>query len=489
MAIVNSTKSGVWSDTTLWSTSALPLSADNVIIFHTVTANINTRVSTISPGCADATTCFLFLSSNVSLSADIFVNVSNFIWTEASSFVVYNQTFPSRTELVGNLYGVATRNIFRNTTSGIVDIRGNLYGYPLDGSRVDGYYTNRGTLNVFGNINPPPFFGGFNSNRQISIIQNHSAVNIFGNVFTVDDPDYAAFSSPTVASIDNIGANAICNVVGSIIAQRSNTTSQVGYGILNRGTNSVVNITGGVIGGTSGLMYGVYNNSSGCIVNLFGSVSGVASNCYGIFNNSGRVFVYGESRGGIGSGAHGVYNNSNTGYVFVRKAVGNGFGAGSAGATIYPAFGTAAGLFNNAISGTCVVGSIECGLRGQFPTTGNIYLCAGNLTNATFTDGAGRLITLYLPGSASTYTPLVSDVRLNTVYDQNKRMGTLAIPLTSQVNFGVPLDNTLGGAVFDSNTVFSIKPSTIRLEKNSIGERISFLPTIKLINNTISNLS
>ena len=490
MANINSTKNGNWSDATVWSTSALPASADDVYLFHVVTANINTKVNTIYTG-SNANTGFLILIPNVSLSANVFVNQATFDISVNNAFVQYSQVFPAQTELVGNIYGNAPRVFLRNSSSGTVTIRGNIYSQSIGYIFYAPSVYNAGILNVRGNINGAPFAGGFQGNQLagVSTVQNVSVINVFGTVYSIDDPTYAGNQS-IVPGIDNTGANAVVNVVGRVQGQRGGTdASRFTYGIRNTGTNSVVNITGGVVGGGINC-YAIYNNSSTGVINLYGSVSGgTGTSTIGIYTNAGRVHVFGESRGGSGSGSNGVYNNSNTGYVFVRKAVGNGFGAGSAGAPVYPAVGSASGLNNAAISGICMVESMECGPRGAFPVTGIIYLSAGTGTNATFTNGSNQTITLFLPGSASTYTPSVSDVRLGVVYDEFKKTGTLAMPLTSQVNFGVPVDDASGGAVFDSNAVFTVKPSNLRLQKNSVGERISFVPTIEQINNIINNLT
>jgi hypothetical protein len=205
-------------------------------------------------------------------------------------------------------------------------------------------------------------------------------------------------------------------------------------------------------------------------------------------NSTGSVFVYGEARGGRGSGSHGVYNTVNNGFVYVAKAVGSGFGAGSTSNLVnFPSFGAANGLFNNAISGMCYVEEIECGLRGMFPVAGMIYLSATPNTKAVFQDGMGRQLTLF-SSTPAIYLPLSSDVRAGLSFNNNSLTGSLGMPRPNQVNSGVPVDNTEGSAVFDSNSVFQIPVSAIG-EQGSMGARIKLIATNNSVQALINNLS
>lgn len=479
MADIYARQSGNWNSTSTWDGGVIPSVNDDVYTNNfTVTVNTNAvcRMLTNNAGLSTAGGFFTMLSG-FSLSAMNIVAGGN----NANYFGSFTNTSPASCVIYGNM----TANnqvqqqqrplVFQNTSTGRVDIYGNV-GDWFNGSQInhsgDSYFSNNtGIMNIYGNV-----VGGFPGTNAYTLANvGNGTVNIFGNVFGSPYPD----NSSSNHAILNSSTGQI-NVSGSVYGNDS------GIGIVNS-SSGTVSITGNVFGGRS--YTGISNSSSG-IIRVFGNVLGslVGGASVGITNSSsGSAFVFGTAKGGRDANSHGVSNTSNTGFVFVSRALGNGFGAASQGATD-KAFGAAVGLANSAISGRCFVEQIECGSKGQFPVTGNVYLSSTNNSIGIFKNDIGGSVTLYPLGFSSTYTPPVSDVRLGIMYDEGKRTGTLNMPLTFQVNFAVPMDNTVGEALFDSNAVFGVRPSNIRY-KGSIGERISRVATISGTKSLINNLT
>jgi hypothetical protein len=476
MAIVNAVKSGNWSDTTVWSTSSLPGVDDDVFNNgNTVTVNISTRVKSINRNTGSSSR--FILSSNVSLTA----NVINWVVGSTTGAIEFTSSSPNSAEIVGNFIPYNKSALVRNSSTGTLRIRGNIYGTYVNFAQTIHMAYNSGVFNLIGNIYDTPYFAGITNNQTDCGLENNNTANIFGAIYGADAP-----GNPNGINYGVIN-NGTLNIVGIVVGGRGGATSGVfgNAGILNN-NNATINLTGVVMGGAAA---GIVNLNGR--VSVFGIVSGgTGSIGYGINNNTtGRVDIYGEARGGRGLGAHGVFNNANNGIVFVRTAVGSGWGTGSVGAENFPSFGAAVGLFNNAISGRCFVESIQTGVRSQFPTTGIIYFSAGPTSVGIFQDGAGNTVSVYEPQNTTLYVPISSDVRFSTLYNLGSSVGSLQMPSPDQINRGVPLDNNLvGTAVFDSTTVFGVTASKIRI-KNSIGERISFLPTYKAILDTINNLN
>lgn len=504
MAEVYAIKNGNWTDTTVWNTNALPLPDDDVFSngFRVYTnTNFKVKSLTSAAGLSAIDGGRFDLTNGNSLTANIFAGGLN------SSCMVFNSASPNSCVLYGNLYGTG----LINSNTGTVTVFGNVSG----GFVGQGYYginnSSTGTIFVYGDVRGGRDGGSVNN----AGILNTTGGTIFvvGNVvggFPITNPVNNA-PSPGIQQGTTSTAFITGNVIGTFqcngIIHNGGTTCRsiirgnvIGGGFINDSSsaNAIFNqstslssviVYGNVVGGFMSSTHGINNTSTGTVT-VFGNVSGGSNTTsYGIRNAStGAVYVYGEARGGIGATAHGVFNNLNNGIVYVRKAVGSGFGAGSSSNNVsFPSFGAANGLFNNAISGMCYVEEIECGLRGMFPIAGMIYLSGAANTKAVFQDGNGRQLTLF-SSTPTIYLPLSSDVRAGLSFNNNSLTGSLGMPQPDQVNSGVPVDNTEGTALFDSNTVFESPISAIG-EQGSIGARIKLIATNNSVQALINNLS
>jgi hypothetical protein len=148
--------------------------------------------------------------------------------------------------------------------------------------------------------------------------------------------------------------------------------------------------------------------------------------------------------------------------VYVARAEGNDFGIFSF-ANSPLAYGAANGLWNQALSGRCFVGEMNCGSRGMFPVggIGPIWLSGNKNTKAGYATGTGGRVTMIALCANSDYQPRPQDVRFDLYYDEinnpDPPFGFLHIPRPSQVANGTPVDNILGTATFETpETIWNV---------------------------------
>jgi hypothetical protein len=558
MPNVFATKSGNWSDTTLWNTLALPTVNDDVWSNNfLVYVDGNFRVISVRN---KATTGInagggFILNNGVSLSANV---EGSGVTGSTNACVRFLSAAPSFATIVGNISAnntaiTAPIAVYHNGT-GTLNIFGNgLGGINNNTDASTGYIDNNstGTINISGNI-----IGG--SNTTIFGIDNNSTgtINITGNVLA------GTLSQGIFVSV---GGNV--NIIGNLIGQNGrialhnngngnifvlgNVLANTGFGILNSsgGRATVYGYVSGGFGGTgqnnrygienygtlflsgdaygTGVTndtYGVYNLNTGVLymtgncfggnsaagdrpygvrhaarlgsatiygnayggarnsghgigvtdgasIEVFGNVfGGTAAPSYGIFIdvNSGAI-VNGNAYGGTGLNSSGAFNNA-TGFLQVNGlAIGNGFGLGSAGINSAP------GIFGSQ-TGTTIIQGLSCGPRGQWPTAGNVFIIPTNTSTATLFTSASAAQVLFTSLSTN-ITPPVSSVRLGTRYNLNDYTGTCVIPSISSVLQGVAVDNSIGIAALQPQTVWSVQTSAI--DTNSLGGRLKESATVQ----------
>jgi hypothetical protein len=297
-------------------------------------------------------------------------------------------------------------------------------------------------------------------------------LNIIGNV--IGSP--LAGSGHCGAQCD-VGPATI-NVTGNVIGSSVNSSN---FGIRNVVTGTVINIIGNVIGNVAeGL-----NTNSPCVISVSGNVIGGTSlNVFGIRTTGTppTITVVGTVSGGTGSGASGISNES-TGFVYATKAAGNGFGLGSVGIG-----GAAVGLANSQ-NGRAYVEQVEFGPRGATPISGPVYILPSNRnTLVGYTTALGNTVTFYNSLSVNGLLPPASSVRLGTVYNVGNSVGTMAVPSASAVEFGVPVDNTVGVAALTPQTVWGYSRLSAT-DVGSIGDRLRNAATTQSVGSQIASFN
>jgi len=478
MANVFATKSGNWSDTTVWNTLALPATVDDVFANNfTVTININAQVLSIrTTAAAPAVAGGAFnINSNISLSANIV--------TGSTNCLTFASVAPNSCTLVGNVSGsltTAERYGFVNNSTGTINVFGNVKGGSASGAR--GILNNSsGIVNIVGNVE------AFSGVTSYGVLNNSTGtVNVTGTVIA---GPIGAGTEPHGMHNQSTGT---INVLGQVLGGSSSN----GTGIRNASTG-VVNVTGSVTGGSGFQASGLRADSSGFFT-VFGDVAGGSgglgisnagnnqtiiygnvtggsgTNAHGIINTTSYiVLIYGNVRGGAGSTAYGAFNNA-TGYMEVQGlAVGNGWGLGSSGIG-----GAAPGVLGSQ-TGTTIIRGLSCGARGQWPTAGNVFIIPQNTSTASFETSAFQDVTL-ITSLSDGVVPPVSSVRLGTIYNLGDYRGTCAMPSVSSVLQGVAVDNSVGIAALQPQTIwnYSVLSAT---DVDSLGGRLKEVATVQSV--------
>jgi hypothetical protein len=520
MANVYAVKNGNWSDTTLWNTLALPTAADDVyannfIVWVDIDAQVlSIRTTAAAPAVAGGN---FRLNHNISLSANVLAGGStclSFLSAAPNSCTLYGDVTGSGTTAnvngllnsstgTVNIFGnVITANIISqggatavvnnstgtlniraniigrgapalvNNSTGIVSITGNVFGSQTTVSQVG--ISNNGTCIVYGDVTGgPQVAGGAGGNAYgINNSAATSVLTVYGNV------SGAAFVTAT--------GHGIINSSSGIVSILGNVHGRVAEGVRNNSTGTV-SITGNVIGGTSSNIHGMQNSTSstGTIIVNGNAIGGIASGAVGIVNNiGGIVIVNGNAIANIGSLSYGIAQNG-TGYVEVNGlAIGNDWGLGSSGIG-----GAAPGIFGSQ-TGTTIIRSLSCGARGQWPTAGNVFIVPQNTSTITLYTSAlsaGPSSVLFTALSTNIVPP-ASSVRQGTVYNLGDYRGTCSIPSVSSVLQGVSVDNSVGIAALQPQTIwnYSVLSAT---DVDSLGGRLKEVATVQSVGQQLTALS
>jgi hypothetical protein len=365
-----------------------------------------------------------------------------FINSGTGTATIIGNFIPSRTNGVN-----ISLSFISNASTGTLNLFGSYSGALTNGVR--GIFNNSsGTINLVGTLS------AFVLNTTGNALENNSTgtVNITGNCFGIGDASNGA------RAVQNVSIGTI-NIVGDVY----------GPGAFNQSTG-IINITGNCFGRTSTNSHAVQNTSTGIITLRGNALGGTGTTAYGVNNSSaGVVIIDGDAIAGIGSAAYGAFNSA-TGFLQVRgNVVGNNFGLGSAGINSSP------GIFGSQ-TGTTIVQSLCCGLRGQWPTAGIVFVSPTSISTATFFTSALSAQVLFTSLSTN-ITPPASSVRLGTRYNLNDYTGTCVIPSVSSVLQGVAVDNSIGIAALQPEAVWSVQTSAV--DTNLLGGRLKESATVQ----------
>ena len=206
----------------------------------------------------------------------------------------------------------------------------------------------------------------------------------------------------------------------------------------------------------------------------------MGGNAYGVLGfGSGFVRILDAVIGGSASIAYGAFNAS-SGFLYAKRAIANNFGLGSSG------LGSVPGIFGSQ-TGTTIVESIECGLRGQWPTAGNVFIIPQNTSTATLFTSASTAQVLFTSLSTNIVPP-ASSVKIGTKYNLNQSTGTCSMPSISSVLQGVSVDNSIGIAALQPQTIwkYSVLSAT---DVDSLGGRLKEVATVQSVGQQLTALN
>jgi hypothetical protein len=358
--------------------------------------------------------------------------VTNFL--AGSSTQVINHTGACDFIITGSSFNGGTGNDFNHaigkSSTGTITIRGTLNGTAGVGrTNCPGLNSSAGNTVVIGNVNGSTNIGG---NTNYGIIQTAGSLTVVGNV---------------------TGGN-------------SN-----GGGVLNMGINfsgATLTVRGSVSGATTATSPAAGINITGTpTINISGSITGAAA--VGIQSATAITMTVTGSVNGS-SAASGI---SLTGAATLNV---NGIVTGGSGAVGISSTSTSA---TNRLTGPFITGP-----TGIQPFYGpKLTIVTGSATYWTFTSPTVSINkTLYSTDLVSG-VPSPSDVRQGVTYASGALTGTMIVPSTSSVAFGVPVDTFTGSATLVSsnynvsNEIWNT-PVTSLTGSSTIGARLSNSATI-----------
>jgi hypothetical protein len=423
MANVRAVKSGNWSDTTVWSTGALPTTADDVYA--------NNFTVTIDQ---DVTVLTLRTTSATGISA-------------GGGFVISTSVTVTCTNSIGIQPGTTTAVTVSANSPAVVTINSNLTSSPTTNSVNCILKSGTCTLNVTGTT----LTGGGGSDRHFLNINASGTVNFVGNV--------RGFWSSSRGILINTGATgAILNVTGDINPDRPLGSAQNALPIVISSV-CTVNITGNV--------YGDFGNSTGVSINAAASVY-ITGNVFGGQQASGT--------GGLGISTSAAVYLSIVG-IIDADYIGASTEAVAVASTSTSAINLFTGPFVVGRYGTMPFLVSRMHLK---PTANSYFEFRDNSTNGALPPGAVASASYLYSPSTVVNGPSQNDVRFGTVYASGSQTGQMRVPLPSQVSVGIPVDNTTGSAVLTgadiANSVWNKLTSEITAS-NSIGERLKNVST------------
>ena len=438
---------GNWSNAANWNGGTKPVAGDDVYADNrtvTVDENVDIGTGTLrnsarSGGTAGGT---FNANSGISITANVIGStVGSCLIAPASGTLVLNGNVTGGTSasiigfsiptgsttnvtVTGNQTSLGAGDGIQHNGNGVLTVTGNPTGGTGNGG--DGIAINpsggSGTLNLVGNCT-----GGSAENSGV-VAAGNSTVNIVGTIYGgLGNNSYGV--SGTV--------NSVVNITGDVIGSTTALQGSTGVGLNGASTITINgNVTGG---GTPATNVGVRINGNGGSITINGDVIGRhAPGLLSVINTTGNGFINGTCIGSVVSSGAGV-SHAGLGTIRIKRAKGNGFGIGSVG--LIAGFA----VINNGV-GISEIEELEFGDLGMSPVSGPCYIRDLSTNVCLMQRSSMTKKTLVDPSTVGDY-PTNANVRLGTQFNFGNNTGTLAVPNPNQVAAGIATDNTVGTAV------------------------------------------
>ena len=465
MANVYATKSGLWSDTTVWNTGALPASVDVVYTnTFTVTADTSTKVDSIRNSSASGITAggSFVLANGVSLSAAVPLALYSSPW-----LITLN---PAATAtLWGNVNGTtgASSPVIAIPSGSTLNVCGDVYNGTIQS--LSGNIVNFGNLTVVGNLSSKN--GGQITNVTSTMLYNFGTANIVGNVVGTN---YG--NSYGRGAINQSGSTAVTNITGSI------QSNYMGFGCSTFGIEGgTLNVIGDIFCSnptytvnTNGVV-SIPNVAGAKYINVTGDVKnlGIHSNVNAPSNPTTYINVIGNL---ISDGvASPIYNSAST---FVVNVSGN-ISSNNSSSGLYGTSTTSLSVYGNIINAPNGRQAIYAPRYQVFPSASATYTRQAVNGYDSYAD--------YWTSNATFTYPASSDVVLSTVYSNNTLSGSMALPPASAVALGASVGTTTGTASITLEGLLNQPVATLNTP-NSIGARLKNVATTQALSAVANSL-
>jgi hypothetical protein len=482
MATITSAQSGDFSDTATWVGGVVPTVGDIAVAAtgHVIAIDVDVTVDRVT----QAGTGKFTLGNGRTLTANVEANAGTFT---SGGTVEVTATSGNTAYIIGNVTGVSSTAVnvcgINVTGTGTLDLTGNVTGSAGNASSEAnghaGVYTNvTCTIDISGNL-----LGGTGSHKrgiQVGASSN-ATVSVSGNIaagggaahgvyITGASSSFSCFGSITGGSVNATygafftGLTASATVTGDIFGGIGNSDA---HAINHTGGSGIVTITGNVFGGLQAGCRGVATSGANATVTVTGDViGGTASNTHGIgvTGASSTCTITGDVTAGGGATAHGANASGASSFIDVTGTI------------------TAAGTTSHGVRSDATTAGFGVRLAGDMVDTQN-GVCAVYTRFLRIVSTAPSGVTQYANdasfptgGTVSfvspdnvTGMPSASDVRGGLSYGYNDELeGTMAVPPSSSVVAGVPVDDGVGLAALTPDEMWNYLSSSATTP-NSLG--------------------
>jgi len=370
-------------------------------------------------------------------------------------------------------------------------------------------------INIYGDVigGSGGLAAGLSIGQSALYLEGSTTVNVYGNIYS----GIVGLSGTAFAAVYARGVSTNLNIVGDLINQETlNNSSCLDY----RSQTGTVNITGNIVSSTGNINTGnvmIIGNS--CIGTIYGNVS--ASRGVGItFTENALLSIYGDVYGGNNT----VINSPGIAISTSSKGLINVYGTVTPGTSSFChgiSYGSACAnctVFAKELKGsnnwgrpgfvtTQIARNFAVGSAQNVSVFSGINIICEKLTfgpygsppvevGVSFIDTAKPTLTMPITStSAQTKTlvdpnvndimPPVSSVRLGTVYS-GSLIGTCNIPDSQEVEFGVPVDNTVGIAALRPTNIWNTSSTTLTSLSTTIGYRLNNAATSETVGQLVA---
>jgi hypothetical protein len=393
------------------------------VVLHTVVGNLNN--STYSATFTN-TTAYIKYQVNItaSVSSPDYVGISEITMYEANSSLV-----PS-TAGGGFILTDGVNVVCTNPSAGIVVNLGNTL------------FTYAGSTSCSVTVNDTTNFGYAASNYYAFLHTGTGTLNLIGNFLLHARNGYF------VVYIQN---NGVLNYTGNVTVSPTPEIRARFLGL--NGSSSTAYITG--------------------TINTQSSAGGYSYAVFGVLN--GRLYITGS----LIMGYFPIINSSESNLLSIVGPIsfttlGNISNLPPVVRSSYSAINLFSGPFSSSVYGFL---PYVCVRMHLIPSVGTYFEFRDETTNGAVSPGAIAPATRMIAPAGVSDAPIPANVRFGTVYANGSLTGTLKMPNSNSVAYGVQVDNTIGNAVLTPQSVWDFAIASLNTS-GSIGERLKKVATV-----------